>query len=68
MLTGKSFAVVEEIADNIKCVMGNTLIKAFAQIHIHQASDPRSFLASYLLNVQHNEEVMKEKINLFGSL
>ncbi|XP_004524317.1 uncharacterized protein LOC101458621 [Ceratitis capitata] len=65
---GKSLEMVDDVVDEIKCLMGATLTKAFAQLHVRQAADIKSFLAAYLMNLEHNEEVLKEKFNIFGSL
>lgn len=48
--------------------MGRTLSKAFAQFYVHHSADIESFLAAYLMNIEHNEEVLKEKLNIFGNL
>ncbi|XP_036327366.1 uncharacterized protein LOC118739971 [Rhagoletis pomonella] len=66
--TGKTLDVVDDLANEIKCLMGTTISKAFAQFHIRQAPDIKSFLAAYLMNLEHNEEVLREKLNIFSSL
>ncbi|XP_053950139.1 uncharacterized protein LOC128858149 [Anastrepha ludens] len=65
---GKYLHVVDDLADEIKCLMGTTISKAFAQFHYRQASDIKSFLAAYLMNLEQNEQVLKEKLNIFSSL
>jgi len=49
----------------IKNTMGKTLINAFAHMHMHQPADPRAFLANYLINIQKNEQLIKEKMQMF---
>ena len=56
---------VGSIATDIQNTIGKTLTGAFSQMHVHQPSDPRSFLANYLINVDRNEMVMKQKLDLF---
>ncbi|XP_067635172.1 uncharacterized protein [Eurosta solidaginis] len=65
---GKNLHAVDEVFNQIKCVMGTTIIKAFASLHVQQPTDLKSFLASYLMNLEHNENVLAEKLNLFGNM
>nr|XP_036217961.1 uncharacterized protein LOC118680773 [Bactrocera oleae] len=65
---GKTFHIVDGPVEEIKCLMGTTLSKAIAQFYIHQSADIKSFLAAYFMNIEHNEEVLKEKLDIFGNL
>lgn len=65
---GKTLHIVDGLVEEIKCLMGRTLSKAFAQFYVHHSADIESFLAAYLMNIEHNEEVLKEKLNIFGNL
>uniref|UniRef100_A0A1B0FQI1 Uncharacterized protein n=1 Tax=Glossina morsitans morsitans TaxID=37546 RepID=A0A1B0FQI1_GLOMM len=62
---GEGAPIIEEVEGEIKCVMGSTLIKAFANCYIHHPSDEKSFLSAYLMNLQHSEDIMKAKLKLF---
>ncbi|XP_050337649.1 uncharacterized protein LOC126763922 [Bactrocera neohumeralis] len=65
---GKTLHIVDGLVEEIKCLMGTTLSKAFAQFYVHHSAEIKSFLASYLMNIEHNEEVLQEKLNIFGNL
>lgn len=65
MPQGKSMKMLDSTVNEIKSTMGSTLKKAFAQLHIHQPTDVKSFLASYLMNLERNEEILREKLNTF---
>jgi len=56
---------VDAMAGEIKEQMGDVLRRAFAQLHLHSPQDPRAFIAAYLMNLDRNEQEMKEKVGLF---
>ncbi|XP_068152425.1 uncharacterized protein [Drosophila tropicalis] len=62
---GKNLESVNAAATDMKDQMGKVLIRAFAQLHMHMPQDPRSFIAGYLMNVDRNEQEMKEKLDIF---
>ncbi|XP_016974832.2 uncharacterized protein LOC108041417 [Drosophila rhopaloa] len=62
---GKNLEAVDSMAGEIKEQMGDVLVRAFAQLHIHSPQDPRAFIAAYLMNLDRNEQDMKEKLNIF---
>ncbi|EDV91292.1 uncharacterized protein LOC6568264 [Drosophila grimshawi] len=62
---GKSMEAVEAVAKEMKEKMGKTLVAAFAQLHLHMPQDMYGFIAGYLMNVEHNEQEVKKKLNLF---
>ncbi|XP_030374622.1 uncharacterized protein LOC115624164 [Scaptodrosophila lebanonensis] len=62
---GKKMDAVGNMGDELKEQMGQVLVRAFAQLHMHMPQDPRSFIASYLMNLDRNEQEMKEKLDIF---
>lgn len=62
---GKNLEAVDGMANVIKEQMGDVLVRAFAQLHLHSPQDPRAFIAAYLMNLDRNEQEMKAKLNIF---
>ncbi|SPP83786.1 uncharacterized protein LOC117586261 [Drosophila guanche] len=58
---GKNLEVVDTLAEEIKQMMGQVLVRAFAQLHVHEPQDPRAFIAAYLMNLDRSEQEMLEK-------
>lgn len=65
MPKSKNLEAVDAMAGEIKEQMGDVLVRAFAQLHIHSPQDPRAFIAAYLMNLDRNEQEMKEKLVIF---
>nr|ABF85733.1 IP09274p [Drosophila melanogaster] len=65
MPKSKNLEAVDAMAGEIKEQMGDVLVRAFAQLHIHSPQDPRAFIAAYLMNLDPNEQEMKEKLVIF---
>ncbi|KAH8276812.1 hypothetical protein KR026_001372 [Drosophila bipectinata] len=63
--TGKNLEAVDSMTADIKEQMGEVLVRAFAQLHVHMPQDPRAFIAAYLMNLDRNEKEMKEKLTIF---
>lgn len=49
----------------IKSQVGVTLRRSFAKVHIHRPADAKVFLARYLMNLEHNEQLMVEKLEIY---
>ncbi|KAL7729664.1 hypothetical protein ACLKA6_007937 [Drosophila palustris] len=62
---GKNLESVDAMADEIKEKMGKVLVGALAQLHTHMPQDMHAFLAGYLMNVERNEQEVKEKLDIF---
>ncbi|KAH8278607.1 hypothetical protein KR018_005998 [Drosophila ironensis] len=62
---GKNLEAVENMVGEIKDQVGEVLVRAFAQLHMHMPQDPRAFIAGYLMNLDRNEQEMKEKLTIF---
>lgn len=63
-LIGKDTKIVDSIGDELITTMGPTLIKMFAQSHVYQATNPNTFMAAYVKNLEENEELIKAKLRL----
>ncbi|XP_020799322.1 uncharacterized protein LOC110177117 [Drosophila serrata] len=62
---GKNLEAVDRLEGEIKEQMGEVLVRAFAQLHLHSPQDPRAFIAGYLMNLDRNEQEMKAKLDIF---
>ncbi|KAH8311101.1 hypothetical protein KR044_004379 [Drosophila immigrans] len=62
---GKNLEAVGEISTEIKAKMGKVLVGALAQLHTHMPQDMHGFIAGYLMNVERNEQEVKEKLDIF---
>lgn len=49
----------------IKSQVGIALKRSFAKVHIHRPADMKIFLARYLMNLEHNEQLMAEKLEIY---
>jgi len=62
---GKNLDVVDNMANELKEKMGKVLVGALAQLHTHMPQDMHGFIAGYLMNVERNEQEVKEKLDIF---
>ncbi|KAH8398528.1 hypothetical protein KR215_011246 [Drosophila sulfurigaster] len=62
---GKKLEAVENVSTELKAKMGKVLVSALAQLHTHMPQDMHGFLAGYLMNVERNEQEVKEKLDIF---
>lgn len=61
----KNIESVAQLTDDFKAKMGKILVSALAQLHTHMPQDVYAFLAGYLMNVERNEQEVKEKLEIF---
>ncbi|KAH8381323.1 hypothetical protein KR093_002571 [Drosophila rubida] len=62
---GKNMEAVDCISVELKEKMGKVLVGALAQLHTHMPQDMHAFIAGYLMNVERNEQEVKEKLDVF---
>lgn len=62
---GKDLSKIEDMVKAIKSRVGIVLKEAFAKAHIHRPVDSKIFLARYLMNLEHNEKLITQKLQLY---
>lgn len=56
---------IDDMVAEFKAKMGTVLVAALANLHCHMPQDMHAFLAGYLMNVERNEQEVKEKLDIF---
>ncbi|KAH8414129.1 hypothetical protein KR222_008155 [Zaprionus bogoriensis] len=61
----KNLESMDAMSVEMKDKMGKVLVGALAQLHTHMPQDMHAFIAGYLMNVERNEQEVKEKLDIF---